>query len=498
MLDHNGACHFGSSFALGSLNPICVKNPPTHTKVGGHGGQTTGGGPSGVQGGRGKVAQATGGHPGGKGNLLGHLLQAVRVAANLVRGGNQGDHPAGQTGPTKAVLEVLCDRRQLEDAYVATYGPPKPRLEFQGSDGYLKKQWRMIGKGELGYIPAKNIVSALPKEGERPSSTHKKIMVDGWEREDEEEVRSHPTSRRQLERLHLPSLLTCTAALPQFGNLKVTKEELDDWYAWFYGEDIAGRKPPPSDTTLLFAERNAWRKIHEMVHQGTTLSNALKNIRGDFLFWQREVYEHLNQAPEKEEQGQGTQGVADSVGEAQEGGERFLALEADPVQAEGQGRQGEVPQHPLGSMAGPLGFQESQRGGVLQRSSPPQQVFGIMRPIPQLPGQEGWVGVRCPPIEACATGMPSPSQVTGGHSGCHRPRGFLVSVGTTGRQCESTQRGRANPTKATTKHQSRERTHPGHPRRAEASLSPAPEDPPGKGVPRAGRTARASSKPEDR
>ena len=65
------------------------------------------------------------------------------------------------------------------------------------------------------------------------------------------------------------------------------------------GEDIAGRKPPPSDTTLLFAERNAWRKIHEMVHQGTTLSDALKNIRGDFLFWQREVYEHLNTGPEK-------------------------------------------------------------------------------------------------------------------------------------------------------------------------------------------------------
>ena len=95
------------------------------------------------------------------------LLQAVRVAANLVRGGNQGD------------------RRQLEDAYVATHGPPKPRLEFQGSDGYLKKQWRMIAKGELGYIPAKHIVSALPEEGERPSSTHKKITVDGWEREDD-------------------------------------------------------------------------------------------------------------------------------------------------------------------------------------------------------------------------------------------------------------------------------------------------------------------------
>ena len=128
---------------------------------------------------------------------------AFQMGIPRERGVNQGDHPAGQAGPTKAPLEVLCDRRQLEDAYVATHGTPKPRLEFQGSDGYLKKQWHMIAKSELGYIPAKHIVSALPEEGERPSSTHKKITVDGWDREDEEEVRSHPTSRRQLERLHL-------------------------------------------------------------------------------------------------------------------------------------------------------------------------------------------------------------------------------------------------------------------------------------------------------
>ena len=90
-----------------------------------------------------------------------------------------------------------------------------------------KKQRRLIAKGELGYIPAKHIVSALPEEGERPANTHKKVTVDGWEREDEEEVRSHPTSRRQLERLHMTfrtTLLMRTAALPQFGNLKVTKE----------------------------------------------------------------------------------------------------------------------------------------------------------------------------------------------------------------------------------------------------------------------------------
>ena len=142
------------------------------------------------------------------------FLQAARVAAQLVRGGNQGDHPEGQAGPAKAPLEVLRDRRQLEDAFVATQGAPKPRLEFQGSDSYLKKQWRLIAKGGLGYIPAKHIISALPEEKKRPSSTHKKITVDGWDREDEVEVRSHPTSRRQLERLHLT--FRTTAVLPQW------------------------------------------------------------------------------------------------------------------------------------------------------------------------------------------------------------------------------------------------------------------------------------------
>ena len=79
-----------------------------------------------------------------------------------------GWQPTWSGGATKVTtpLQVLCDRRQLEDAYVATHGTPKPRLEFQGSDGHLKKQWRMIAKGELGYIPAKHIVSALPEEGE--------------------------------------------------------------------------------------------------------------------------------------------------------------------------------------------------------------------------------------------------------------------------------------------------------------------------------------------
>ena len=104
--------------------------------------------------------------------------------------------PGGQ--PKKSWLPTRRARRPVEGAPggPAIHGTPKPRLEFQGSDGHLKKQWRLIAKGELGYIPAKR----SRKKG-NASSTHKKITVDGWDREDEQEVRSHPTSRRQLERL---------------------------------------------------------------------------------------------------------------------------------------------------------------------------------------------------------------------------------------------------------------------------------------------------------
>ena len=196
-------------------------------------------------------------------------------------------------------------------------------------------------------------------------------------------MRSHPTSWRQLERLHQTfrtTLLMCTAALPQFGNLKV---ELDDWYDWFYGEDIAGRRPPPSDTTLLFAERN----VHEMVHQGTTLSDALKNIRGDFLFWQREVYEHLNRAPKARHLRCGR-----LSGRSRRRGGKAPCPRGRPGPSRRARRQGEVPQLPLSSMAGPLGFQESQRGGVLQRSSPPQQVLGSCGRSHNCPvRKDGWV-----------------------------------------------------------------------------------------------------------
>ena len=62
---------------------------------------------------------------------------------------------------------------------------------------------------------------------------------------------------------------------------------------WFYGEDIGGRFPPPEDHVLAIAERNAWRKIHEKMHEGNTLKAAMLSVRQDTLFWTREVYEKI-------------------------------------------------------------------------------------------------------------------------------------------------------------------------------------------------------------
>ena len=81
----------------GFLEPKLIENPPTHTKVRGHGcgaRQTTGGGPSRNQGRRGEVAEATGGHLGGQGHPLSHPSGTGRIG--LRHGGRPGgslEHP---------------------------------------------------------------------------------------------------------------------------------------------------------------------------------------------------------------------------------------------------------------------------------------------------------------------------------------------------------------------------------------------------------------------
>jgi hypothetical protein len=154
-------------------------------------------------------------------------------------------------------LDALCDRKQLLKNWDDVVKQPRPKLEFQGSDTFLKKQWKYCSHGEIGWFQIKHIVSALPEMDERPISTRRKITLNGWEREEEEEERNLPTTREQLKRAHLVfrnTLLMCLSSFPQFTQFNVQFQDLEDWYRFFWGKDIADRKPPSSETMLLYAE----------------------------------------------------------------------------------------------------------------------------------------------------------------------------------------------------------------------------------------------------
>eukprot|EP00434_Breviolum_minutum_P041685 symbB.v1.2.037085.t1/scaffold5381.1/size27835/3 len=222
------------------------------------------------------------------------LFQVVRAAKEMIQ-----THPAVLAtpgpGPSRplSLSEVLCERPQLEKEFAAKWGIPKPQYRDQGSDALLRL---LQQRRDWFHIHSKYIISALPEEGERPIKTRKKITVDGWEKEEEEEERAAPTTRRQLERLHLifrNTLLMCLAAFPQFPQFNLTKEDLDSFYDWFYGPELGGRRPSPPEQTLLMAERNAWREVHELMHGGMYLKEALDKVQNNSLFWMREVYERV-------------------------------------------------------------------------------------------------------------------------------------------------------------------------------------------------------------
>ena len=231
------------------------------------------------------------------------IYQCVRHAKSVVL-----NQPSASTGPLSqpkstlaGAIDSLCDRKQLLKNWDDLVKLPRPKLEFQGSDAYLRKQWKYCSQGEIGWFQIKHIISALPEMDERPIKTKRQLTVNGWEREEEDEERKAPTTREQLKRAHTVfrnSLLMCIISFPQFAHFDAKYQDLEEWYSFFWGKDIADRKPQPSEMVLLYAERNAWRDIHNRVYEGATLKEAMTAQKADTLFWQREVYERLSK-PDK-------------------------------------------------------------------------------------------------------------------------------------------------------------------------------------------------------
>lgn len=186
------------------------------------------------------------------------VFQCVRHAQTTVRGNPMGamgipapSSPIGMGGV--AGVDTLCDRKQLLKDWDQKTKATRPRLEFQGSDTYLKNQFKACAKGEVGWFHIKHIVSALPEVDGRPLKTKRKITLNGFDKEEEEEERRNPTTREQLKRAHQVfrnTLLMCTLAFPQFAQFNATYEDMEEWYSWFWGKDIAERKPPSIGTGL--------------------------------------------------------------------------------------------------------------------------------------------------------------------------------------------------------------------------------------------------------
>ena len=175
------------------------------------------------------------------------IYQCVRHAKSVVL-----NQPAASTGPPShhksalaGSLESLCDRKQLLKNWDDVAKMPRPKLEFQGSDSYLRKQWKYFSQGEIGWFQIKHIISALPEMDERPIKTKRQLTVNGWETEEEDEERKAPTTREQLKRAHTVfrnSLLMCIISFPQFAHFDAGYQDLEEWYSFFWGKDIAGER----------------------------------------------------------------------------------------------------------------------------------------------------------------------------------------------------------------------------------------------------------------
>ena len=81
---------------------------------------------------------------------------------------------------------MACDRAQLEAQYQLKTRSQKPPLEGQGSDTFLKKQFKYCLKGEIGFFTSRQIISPLPETEDRPIKK-RKTLVQALEGDDEEE-----------------------------------------------------------------------------------------------------------------------------------------------------------------------------------------------------------------------------------------------------------------------------------------------------------------------
>ena len=145
-------------------------------------------------------------------------------------------------------LDAVCDRKQILVDWDRRTAQPRPKLTLQGS-----------AMGRLASSPPRTSSPPYRIQKTSPSrSKERQPMTDGKGRL---KKRKEP-SRPQGSKVFRNNLFVCLISFPQHPQFNVTKEDLDEWYEWFWG----------------YAERNAWREIHNEVYEGATLKDALRRM----------------------------------------------------------------------------------------------------------------------------------------------------------------------------------------------------------------------------
>ncbi|CAE8724902.1 unnamed protein product, partial [Polarella glacialis] len=166
--------------------------------------------------------------------------QAVKKAKSIETASND---TLGASGPREGVVLQAGKRASLEEKYKKVTGT-RPPLQEQGSDAFLSAQFKMCEKGEIGFFQAKQMVSAMPDPLEMAPPVKSLKPVNGFLYQDDQEERKNPYSKEQWEPVLVvfqTNLLMCVWAFPNNRLFDLEKSDLDSFYKFFLGDEIAKR-----------------------------------------------------------------------------------------------------------------------------------------------------------------------------------------------------------------------------------------------------------------
>ena len=185
----------------------------------------------------------------------------------------------------RQIIETI-GRIPLSETYKLV-GGQAPRLEDQGSDTFLGILFRDVQNGRLPYCEAKQVTPFLP-DADLPT-VRKEVKgndKDGKTETYQEDELSNVDKLEGLRRLFAilrTSLLMVLDSQPQHIQLKVTHVEVEPYYMWLEGPEIARKHPPPPVEVVIQAERKAWRNILVAIYNKVSLSKAISDVRGGHL-----------------------------------------------------------------------------------------------------------------------------------------------------------------------------------------------------------------------